>query len=135
MQAAVDGDVGAGDVARFFRAQERDHARDLVRPRHAADRDGADDLLQRLAWEQQPTALQDFGLLRAVDSLVAHWAERNGVTLDLQEYGLGGVRLDPDIEIAAYRLVQAMLADLAGNGEVRVASLVLACTSSRPCST
>src|SRR5262249_7296923 len=81
--------------------------------------------LQRIAWDQQPTSLDDFGLLRAIESYAAEWAERNGVTLDVHGGTLGSARLSPDVEIVAYRVIQTLLVDLARNNRVRLASLVL----------
>jgi PAS domain S-box-containing protein len=81
--------------------------------------------LQRIARAQQPTALEDFGLLRALQSQTADFAERSGLKLDLHTIGLGTSRLSPDVESTAYRIVQALLVDLTGNARARSASVVL----------
>jgi len=80
--------------------------------------------LQRISREQA-TSLEDVGLLPALESFTNEWARRNGVTLDLQEVGLGGNRLGLDVETTAHRIVQALLIDLAGNVTTRAVSIVV----------
>jgi signal transduction histidine kinase len=73
---------------------------------------GGLDSVRRLAFELRPTVLDDMGLLAAVRQLVA--APRAGVEVDLETVGVDdGQRLPPDVETAAYRVIQEGLTNVA----------------------
>jgi signal transduction histidine kinase len=78
--------------------------------------------LRALAVELRPRALDDFGLVPAVERLATSVAERSDVEVDL-ELVLGTERLPPETEITAYRAVQEVLARLVGGeggGKARI---------------
>jgi signal transduction histidine kinase len=91
-------------------------ASDAGVPRHVADglseaRSQALDAASRLrtlARDLRPPALDQLGLVPALSSLVADIDDGAGPDADLHVLG-GAARLDPDIELAAFRIVQESL--------------------------
>ena len=77
-----------------------------------------------LAVELRPTALDDFGLVPALERLVATFEERSGISTELQAT-LGAERLPPDVETALYRLVQESLTNVVKHAGARHVSVVL----------
>jgi len=78
--------------------------------------------VRRLAVELRPAALDDFGLVAALERLTETFAAGSGIAVDL-EARLGDERLPGEIETALYRLVQEALTNVlkhAGAGRVRV---------------
>jgi two-component system, NarL family, sensor histidine kinase UhpB len=78
--------------------------------------------LLQLARQLRPTALDDHGLLPAMASQVRRFAAQTGIKADL-EAGDEDARLDPDEEIAVFRIAQEALANIARHAdatEVRV---------------
>src|SRR5205823_7260995 len=61
--------------------------------------------VRRLAVELRPKALDDFGLVPAVERLVETFRSSTGISLEF-ESGLGDDRLPADVETALYRVVQ-----------------------------
>jgi two-component system, NarL family, sensor histidine kinase DevS len=78
--------------------------------------------VRRLAVELRPSALDDFGLVAAIERLTETFAAGSGIAVDL-EARLGDERLPGEIETALYRLVQEALTNVlkhAGAERVRV---------------
>jgi signal transduction histidine kinase len=78
--------------------------------------------VRALAVELRPTALDDFGLVPALERLVGTFEERSGISAELQA-SLAGPRLPPELETAMYRVVQEGLTNVvkhAGAGHVSV---------------
>jgi two-component system sensor histidine kinase UhpB len=71
--------------------------------------------LLQLARQLRPTALDDHGLLPAVASHVRRFAAQTGIEADLDadEAEAGAGKLQPDEEIAVYRIAQEALANVA----------------------
>ncbi len=67
--------------------------------------------VRRLAVELRPKALDDFGLLAALERLAQTFTEQIGIEMDV-ETNLGEERLAPEIETALYRLVQEALTNV-----------------------
>jgi signal transduction histidine kinase len=67
--------------------------------------------VRRLAVELRPKALDDFGLLAALERLAQTFTEQIGIETDV-EANLGEERLSPEIETALYRLVQEALTNV-----------------------
>lgn len=65
-----------------------------------------------LSMDLRPAALDPLGLLPALLWYVERYQARTGVKVDLRHHGLDR-RLAPDIEIAAYRVVQEALTNVA----------------------
>jgi two-component system sensor histidine kinase UhpB len=68
--------------------------------------------LLQLARQLRPTALDDHGLLPAMVSQVRRFAAQTGIKADLNAFGKSGP-LQPDEEIAVYRIAQEALANVA----------------------
>src|SRR5215218_3426388 len=70
------------------------------------------DELLRLARELRPTALDDHGLYPAIESQVRRFSSQTGIAADLRTHG-DPAELDPDREIAVFRVAQEALANVA----------------------
>jgi len=79
--------------------------------------------VRRLAVELRPGALDDFGLVAAVERLT-ETVRATGLEVDL-EAQLGAERLPPDIETALYRIVQEALTNIVKHANARRASILL----------
>ncbi len=84
--------------------------------------------LHAIITELRPAALDELGLRTAIEALLDRHREQSGFQIDaelaLPDVGAGEARLDPEIESAAYRLVQEALTNVAkhaGATSVRVA--------------
>ncbi len=80
--------------------------------------------VRRLAVELRPKALDDFGLVPALERLTATVAEESGITVDF-EAALPDERLPPDVETALYRIVQESLTNVVKHASARSASVSL----------
>jgi signal transduction histidine kinase len=80
--------------------------------------------VRRLAVELRPKALDDFGLVPALERLVSTFAETSGIAVDFEPQVRG--RLPEDVETALYRIVQEALTNVARHAEARSVSVVLA---------
>ena len=77
--------------------------------------------LLRLARELRPTQLDDHGLYSAIEGQVRRFSNQTGIDTDLQTSG-EPAELDPDREIAVFRVAQEALANVARHaGASRVA--------------
>ena len=76
--------------------------------------------VRRLAVELRPSALDDFGLVPALERLVDGFSERSRIRVDLTAR-LGETRLPREVETAFYRIVQESLTNVARHsGATRV---------------
>ena len=80
--------------------------------------------VRRLAVELRPKALDDFGLVAALEHLRDTFSEQTGMRVDL-EANVGG-RLPSDVETALYRIVQEALTNIVKHAQARTVSIVLA---------
>jgi signal transduction histidine kinase len=83
--------------------------------------------LRALITELRPAALDELGLAPALESLCERTASVHGIEVrtELAVGGRPGERLDPDLEIAVYRVVQEALTNAAKHGHaVRVEVVV-----------
>ncbi|MFD0893769.1 PAS domain-containing protein [Luteolibacter ambystomatis] len=71
------------------------------------------DAAHRQAWELRPTELDHFGLEAALRSYLNVWSGRTGIEVDFQSIGWNDQRIDPDCEIALYRVAQEALTNVA----------------------
>src|SRR6185369_6681336 len=80
--------------------------------------------LHRTAWELRPTALNDLGLLRALETYTSDWSERFGIRVD---YHAGDLtrRFADDVETTVYRIVQESLTNVLRHAAASTVSLVL----------
>ena len=80
--------------------------------------------VRRLAVELRPQALDDFGLVAALERLGEAWGEQSGVAVDVQA-NLDATRLPPEVETALYRIVQEALTNVAKHAGASRVSVVV----------
>jgi signal transduction histidine kinase len=80
--------------------------------------------VRSLAVELRPTALDDFGLVPALERLAETFAERSGISA-VVEPNLGSGRLPPAAETALYRLVQEALTNVVKHSSATHVSIIL----------
>jgi signal transduction histidine kinase len=80
--------------------------------------------VRRLAVELRPSALDDFGLVPAVERLAATVAEQSGPAVDV-EAQLGGARLPAEAETVLYRIVQESLTNIVKHASAARVSITL----------
>ncbi|MER3410404.1 MAG: hypothetical protein C4306_09990 [Thermoleophilia bacterium] len=81
--------------------------------------------VRRLAVELRPKALDDFGLVPALERLAETFSEQTGLAVDFQAT-LGGERLPEEVETALYRIVQEALTNVVKHAGASRVSVVLA---------
>jgi two-component system, NarL family, sensor histidine kinase DevS len=80
--------------------------------------------VRRLAVELRPKALDDFGLVSALERLIAGFAEQTAIAVDFEASGVGA-RLPAEAETALYRIVQEALTNVVKHSQARSVSIVL----------
>jgi signal transduction histidine kinase len=80
--------------------------------------------VRRLAVELRPKALDDFGLVPALERLVNTFSETTGIAVDL-EASLGDERLPSEVETMLYRIVQEALTNVVKHARARRVSIIL----------
>jgi signal transduction histidine kinase len=80
--------------------------------------------VRRLAIELRPRALDDFGLVSALERLVETFHEQTGIEVDL-EPRLGVDRLPSDVETTLYRITQEALTNVVKHAQAKRVSIVL----------
>ena len=80
--------------------------------------------VRRLAVELRPSALDDFGLVPAVERLASNLSEQSDLVVDV-EARLGDRRLPPEAETALYRIVQEALTNVVKHAAARRVSITL----------
>jgi signal transduction histidine kinase len=81
--------------------------------------------VRRLAVELRPKALDDFGLVAALERLTDNFAEQTGMTVDFVSNLPDDTRFLPEVESALYRLVQESLTNIVKHARARSVSIVL----------
>jgi two-component system, NarL family, sensor histidine kinase DevS len=79
--------------------------------------------VRRLAVELRPSALDDLGLVPAIDRLARSFAE-SGIQVDVEAH-IGDQRLPEPIETTLYRIVQEAITNVAKHAEARRLSVTL----------
>jgi signal transduction histidine kinase len=80
--------------------------------------------VRSLAVELRPTALDDFGLVPALERLSTTFAERTGIRASVAAT-LGDTRLPPETETVVYRLVQEALTNVVKHAAASEVGIVL----------
>jgi signal transduction histidine kinase len=80
--------------------------------------------VRRLAVELRPSALDDFGLVAAVERLTDTFREQSGLRVDL-ETQLGEERLPPEAETTLYRVIQEALTNIVKHSAASRVSILL----------
>jgi signal transduction histidine kinase len=81
--------------------------------------------VRRLAVELRPKALDDFGLVPALERLAESFREGSGIEVQI-ESRLGGDRLPDEVETAVYRIVQEALTNVLKHADAQHVSILLA---------
>lgn len=80
--------------------------------------------VRRLAVQLRPKALDDFGLVPALERLVQTFSDSSGIDVEL-EAGLGEERVPTDVETTLYRIVQEALTNIVKHADANKVSIVL----------
>jgi signal transduction histidine kinase len=80
--------------------------------------------VRRLALELRPSALDDFGLVAALEHLTATFGEQTGMKVDFGA-ALGDERLPSEVETALYRIVQESLTNIVKHAHAQRVSIAL----------
>ena len=80
--------------------------------------------MRALAVELRPSALDDFGLVPALERLAETFREQSELRVDL-EAQLGDERLPTEVETALYRIVQEALTNVVKHAAARHVSILL----------
>lgn len=106
--------------------------RSLSEPNHqeriAVLKQLADEIASRLhhiAWELRPPALDDLGLVAALERTVDEWSSRFNVSCEFQVNGLNGDYITPAIAIGIFRIVQEALTNIAKHAQATQAKVVV----------
>ena len=81
--------------------------------------------VRRLAVELRPSALDDFGLVAALERLTDSFSQQTGIAVDFQT-ALADERLPAEVETALYRIVQESLTNVVKHARARRVSILLA---------
>jgi signal transduction histidine kinase len=80
--------------------------------------------VRQLAVELRPKALDDFGLVAALERLAESFAEQTGISVAFESMLPSG-RLAPEVETALYRIVQESLTNIVKHARADSVSIVL----------
>jgi signal transduction histidine kinase len=80
--------------------------------------------VRRLAVELRPKALDDFGLVPALERLTETWSAQTGIAITLAAH-LGDDTLSNDVATALYRIVQESLTNVVKHAGARRVSILL----------
>jgi len=84
--------------------------------------------VRRLAVELRPSALDDFGLVAALERLTHSFAEQSGIKVDFQA-AIADKRLPAEAETALYRVVQESLTNVVKHAQARRVSILVTRTN------
>lgn len=87
--------------------------------------DGALHSVRDLSQLLHPAVLDDLGLPEAVDGYVREFSKRYGIRVRLQLEGMA-LRLSPDVEVAAYRIIQEALTNVAKHAQATRCTVAVA---------
>ena len=93
---------------------------DVVNTRFEQARAIVDEVLEKvrtLSFELMPAPLEQLGLLPALLGLIERYTDQSGVLVDLKHRGVDA-RFGPEVELAAYRIVQEALTNVARHAGV-----------------
>ena len=81
--------------------------------------------VRALALDFRPAALDDFGLIAAVEGLLERFTRQTGIEVEFVHAGVDGERFHSEIEVAGYRIIQEALTNVARHAAVRHASVTV----------
>jgi len=77
-----------------------------------------------------PPILDDLGLAVALETHIRYFSDGHGLRVEFESTGLEDRRLSPQTELAAYRIVQEALTNVAKHAHARLCQVRVACTAS-----
>jgi signal transduction histidine kinase len=80
--------------------------------------------VRRLAVQLRPKALDDFGLMPALERLAQTFSESSGISVEL-EATVGDTRLPTEVETTVYRIVQEALTNVVKHAQASEVSILL----------
>jgi PAS domain S-box-containing protein len=83
------------------------------------------DEVRRLAWGLRPVALDELGLVAALEQYAAEYARSWGLAVDVEARGLNSDRLPAPVETALYRIVQEALTNSAKHAGAQKVNVVI----------
>jgi len=83
------------------------------------------DEVRRLAWGLRPSALDELGLVPALEHYATEYGQSQGITVHVQARGLDRTRLLAPVEITLYRIVQEALTNTAKHAKAESVSIVI----------
>jgi PAS domain S-box-containing protein len=83
------------------------------------------DEVRRLARGLRPSALDELGLVAALEFQAAELGQAHGLTVDVQTRGLEGERLPPHVETTLYRIIQEALTNVVKHAGARAVDVVV----------
>lgn len=78
-----------------------------------------------MAWQLRPSVLDKYGLAMALERYLEQFRAKFSIDADLCFVGLDGYRLQSEVEIAVYRIVQEALTNVARYARARNASVIV----------
>lgn len=81
--------------------------------------------VRALALDLRPAALDDFGLIAALEGLIERYTRQTGVAVEFVHAGVDGERYRPEVEVAGYRIIQEALTNVARHAAVQHASVTV----------
>jgi PAS domain S-box-containing protein len=81
--------------------------------------------VRRLAWGLRPSALDDLGLVAALERYAAEYGRARGIRVEVRAPGLDE-RLPSQVEVALYRIVQEALTNVARHAGAKAVAIVIA---------
>ena len=76
-----------------------------------------------LALELQPIGLKEMGIIKALEMYCSEFSANNGIKVDFQSAGMQAVKLDPEIAIQIYRLMQEGLNNIKKHADAGLATI------------
>jgi signal transduction histidine kinase len=81
--------------------------------------------LEQIILRLRPTALDDLGLVAALEYYIRQWAAMSGVQCEVHANGVDVGDMTSEIETALYRIVQEALNNVAKHARARTATVIL----------
>jgi signal transduction histidine kinase len=81
--------------------------------------------VRALALDLRPAALDDFGLIAALEGLLERYTRQTGIAVEFVHAVAEGERFRSEVEVAGYRIVQEALTNIARHAAVSEASVMV----------
>jgi len=118
---------GTEMARRMVEQDEAEEARSLLADLQRSERETVAEL-RRIIGALRPAYLEDLGFVPALEMLVRQAAERTDAQVHLEQKGTGE-RLDPAVELAAYRIAQEALNNAVEHSAAENITVRVSCTS------